>query len=200
MNGNEEPNLISPDDAAFDASTAAAAATAIPPGPPPSSNAPGAFQEPLERSGSAEAAPTNDDPAPMAPKAFDDRYKQPFTGLMYLGHLEENFSIWGHVFRIVTPSRLERLQAGELHAPYLGTLAAEIGYETVMVAAFLTEVDGHELPKPVITDPSNNAVRDRFKWVTENLKEPVIGLVYEHVLRLDESVREVMAAMGEASG
>jgi hypothetical protein len=194
MNGNEEPPLISPDDAAFDASTAAAAATAIPPGPPPSSDAPGTIQEPLGQSGSAEAAPTD----LLPPQTFDERYRQPFTGLMYLGHLEDSFSVWGHTFRITTPSRMERLQAGELHAPYIGTLAAEIGYETVMVAAFLAEVDGQALPKPVLTDPTLNAVRDRFKWVAENLKEPVIGHVYERVLRLDETVRDVVAAMGEA--
>lgn len=186
--------MTNPDEALFDASSAAAAAT-VDPGPPPSSQTPGAVQEPLDASGSAEAVREDYQPA-----EFDERYKEPFTGLLYLGHLEETFSIWGHTFRIVTPSRMERIQAGELHAPYVGTLAAEIAYQAILVATFLTDVDGHELPRPVITDPKENAVRDRFKWVAENLKDPVIDLVYEQVLKLDARVRDAVAAMGEALG
>lgn len=193
MSSTEEPPLILPDDEAFEASIQANAATAATAdsGPPPSSTPPGASQEPPEQSGS-------DNAVDYEPAEFDERYKKPFEGLIYLGHLEETFVIWGHSFRIVTPSRMERLQAGELHAPYVGTLSAELAYETVLVAAFLSDVDGHELPRPVLTDPKENAVRDRFRWVAENLKEPVINRVYEHVLLLDRKVREVMEAMGEA--
>jgi hypothetical protein len=190
MSSAEEPPLIPPDDAAFEAAIAAPAATADP-GPPPSSDAPGAVQEPPAQSGSENAAQ-------YQPAEFDERYKVPFTGLMYLGRLEETVAIWGHTFRLVTPSRMERLQAGELHAPYVGTLSAELAYETVLVAAFLSDVDGQPLPRPVVNDPKENAVRDRFRWVAENLKEPVMSRVYEYVLLLDQKVRDVMEAMGEA--
>jgi hypothetical protein len=188
--------LTSPDDALVEPSIAASAAAAVS-GPPPSSNSPGVSQEPLGQPGSDEKQP---DKSAAEPKAFDERYREPFTGLLFLGNLEDTFTIWGHTFRIVTPSQLERMQLGQLHQPYAGTLASEIAYQTLLVASYLREVDHNRLPEPVVVDPTQNGVRDRFRWVAENLRGPVIDELFSRCLALEAQVRTVLAAMGEAQG
>lgn len=192
-----EPPLISPDDALFDLpADAAAPAAANLTGPPPSSTAPEAIQEPPVQPGST---PQPDETEPP-PREFDERYREPFNGLMYLGYLEDTVVVWGHEFRIATPSQMEKLQSGALHKPYIDTLASEIAYQTIMVASYLVSVDGKDLPRPVLNDPKENAVRDRFVWVAENLRQPVIDEVFQRCMLLEATVGQVLHAMGEARG
>lgn len=177
--------MTSPDDLLVDASDAAAAAIpdAPPPADPPTPPTP-------------EDAPR--DASQFAPKEFDPRWREPFHGLLYLGQLDEEFVIWGHKFRIVTPSQAERMQIGVVHKPFANTLSTEIAFETVLVAAYLHSIDGQELPAPVLNTAKDNALQDRYNWVVENLKRPVIAKVYNKCLALEEQVDEVLAAMGEA--
>jgi hypothetical protein len=191
-----EAPLTSPDDALVEPSIAASAAAAVS-GPPPSSNAPGVSQEPLGQPGSDNRQP---DQQVNEAKAFDERHKEPFTGLLFLGYLEDTFTIWGHTFRIATPSQMERIQLGQLHQPYAGTLASEIAYQTILVATYLREVDHERLPEPVVMDPTQNGVRDRFRWVADNLRSAVIDELFSRCLALDGQVRAVLGAMGEAQG
>lgn len=181
------------DDALVDASMTAAAATAIPPGPPPSSETPGPVQEPPGQSGSATG-----ELRPDPPREFDARYREPFTGLLYLGYLEHRFELWGHSFLIQTPSMLERLQVGVVHKPYADSMASEIAMMTVVTAAFLREVDGTPLPEPVLTNPRESALADRFRWVAANLRSPVVNRIWERCLVLDDEVAATMEALGEA--
>jgi len=190
--------LTSPDDALVDASTAAASAAAAPlSGPPPSSDAPGAFQEPPRQSGSDDEQPEHDD---LGPRTFDERHREPFTGLLYLGYLEDDVTIWGHHFRIATPTQREKIQAGALHKPYIDTLASEVAYQTILVGAYLVSIDGQELPRPVTNDPKENGVKDRFNWVADNLKGPVIDRLFDRCMILEVQVGKVLRAMGEAQG
>lgn len=138
-------------------------------------------------------------PEPIAPpKEFDPRWRMPFSGLAFLGHLEREFEVWGHRFMIMTPSHLEKMNMGLVHAPYANTLSTEIAFEAAMVAAYLHSVDGTELPKPISNDPKETALHDRFKWVIDTLKRPVISKIYNECLALDTEVEKVLDAMGEA--
>lgn len=140
-------------------------------------------------------------PAPeqiVPPKEFDPRWRTAFTGLVFLGHLEQEFEVWGHKFLIMTPSHLEKMNMGLVHAPYANTLSTEIAFEAAMVAAYLHSVDGTELPKPISNDPKETALHDRFKWVIDTLKRPVISKIYNECLALDDEVEKVLDAMGEA--
>jgi hypothetical protein len=189
--------MTNPDDVLVDASLAAPAATADP-GPPPSSQTPETVQEPQERSGSEDqAAPSGGVPEP---KEFDPRWRDPFTGLLYLGHLPREFGFFGHQFRIVTPGQDERIEMGLILAPYRGTLTEEIAYQALLVAVYLQDVDGTKLPQPILNDPKVSALEERFRWVTRNIKAPVIQKIFEECLILDAQVEEVLNAMGEASG
>lgn len=190
--------MTGPDDFLIEPTLPIAAATAAgTSGPPPSSDAPGPVQEPLDQPGTATRQPDEVED-PFEPKEFDERCKEPFSGLLYLGALEETVTVWGHSFRLVTPSQAERLQMGQLHKPFADTLASEIAYQTLMVASFLLEVDRQPLPQPVVNDVRENAVRDRFRWVSDNLRPPVIDELFSSCLALESEVRRTLEAMGEA--
>ena len=189
--------MTTPDDVLVDASLAASAATADP-GPPSSSETPKHVQEPQERSGTEDRAALSG--GVPEPKEFDPRWRDPFTGLLYLGSLRKRFGFFGHEFRIATPSQDERIEMGLILAPYRGTLTEEIAYQALLVAAYLQEIDGNKLPQPVLNDPKDSALEERFRWVTKNLKAPVIQKIFEECLILDVTVEEVLNAMGEASG
>lgn len=161
-----------------------------------------------------EASPVGDDEQPdeqpdtddddendwRTPRTFDERYKQSFTGLLYVGYLTDEFWVWGHRFEIKTPTQAERIQVGQVHKPFADTLTSEIAWQAAVVAAYLDKVDDQELPKPVTLDPKESALQDRYRWVTENLKQAVINQVFNKCLLLDAEVDRTLAAMGEASG
>lgn len=131
---------------------------------------------------------------------FDPAYRQPFKGLLYVGALTKTFELFGHHFTIATPTQTERLQIGQVIEPFQSTVTAEIAYQTALVAAYLVGIDGQKLPEPVVSNPKETALHDRFRWVSENLRRPVLDRVFDECLRLDRQVDDVLAAMGKASG
>jgi hypothetical protein len=131
---------------------------------------------------------------------FDPRYREPFEGLLYLGHLHDTAVFHGHKFRLVTPSSSERLQIGLAIREYDGTVGFDFAYSCALVAAYLVQVDGQDLPQPITNDPKDVALQHRFEWVLSTLKKPVIDFLFDRCLVLDGQVREVLEAMGKASG
>jgi hypothetical protein len=182
---------------------AAEAAFALPPDPREEIRALGsgtAFpedvrrQEPTKEEKSAPESVEEDIPE------FDPAYRQPFKGLLYVGALTKSFELFGHHFTIATPTQTERLQIGQVIEPFQNTLTAEIAYQTALVAAYLVDIDGTKLPEPVVTNPKETALHDRFRWASENLRRPVLDRIFDECLKLDRLVDEVLAAMGKASG
>jgi hypothetical protein len=131
---------------------------------------------------------------------FDPRHREPFKGLLYVGALTDEFELFGHRFRIGTPTQTERLQIGQVIQPWQGTVTGEIAYATALVAAYLIDIDGVKLPEPVLNNPKETALHDRFRWVQDNIRKPVIDEIFDRCLRLDSKVDGVLAAMGKASG
>lgn len=121
---------------------------------------------------------------------FDPRYREAFTGLMYIGYLEKTVTIYGHTFDLQTPSQNERLEAGILHKQYINSLSSEIAWAAITVSLYLRSVDGQPLPEPI--GPKDSGLSDRFFWVINNLKNVVIQQVYEEALILDSDVAEVL--------
>lgn len=134
----------------------------------------------------------------FTPREFDPKHKEPFTGLLFVGALTDEFELWGHRFVIATPTQTERMQIGPVIKDYADTIAGEMAYATALVAAYLVSVDGHELPKPVVKDIKETALRDRFRWVSDTLQKPVIDYVFSKCLELDQQVDDVLEAMGKA--
>lgn len=124
---------------------------------------------------------------------FDPRYREPFIGLLYLGHLRKRVVRFGHSFNLKTPSQRERLEAGILHKKYANTLASEQAWATLVVSLYLESVDDQSLPDP-IGPAVETKIEDRFKWVLDNIKPELIGALFDEVLLLDA---EVVAALNE---
>lgn len=133
-----------------------------------------------------------------APKEFDPRWRHPFVGLLYVGALTESFSLFGHEFVIATPTQTERMQIGIVIKDFVDTVAGELAYSTAMVAAFLVSIDGEKLPEPVVNNPKETALHDRFLWVSNNMRRPVVSELYSRCLQLDMEVDGVLEAMGKA--
>lgn len=134
----------------------------------------------------------------FTPREFDPRHRESFTGLLFVGALTDEFTLWGHRFVIATPTQTERMQIGPLIKEYTETIAGDLAYATALVAAYLVSVDGHELPKPVTKDVRETALRDRFRWVADTLQAPVINYLFSKCLELDQQVDDVLEAMGKA--
>lgn len=166
---------------------------ALPAEPPPPS-------EPEEQP--APPVPEPEDPSIIEEKIpeFDQRYRESFTGLVYVGALTKNVTHFGHHFTLATPTQTERLQMGPVIQPFAQTATGEQAYMTVLVAAYLTQIDGQPLPQPIFNDPKESALADRFRWVSENLRRPVINALFDDCLELDKLVDDVLVAMGKASG
>jgi hypothetical protein len=149
-----------------------------------------------EKEPAPEPAPPVEEDVPE----FDARHREPFKGLLYLGALIDTFELYGHTFKIGTPTQTERLQIGQVIQPWQGTVTGEIAYQTALVAAYLIEIDGVKLPEPVLNNPKETALHDRFRWVSDNVRRVLIDKLFDECLKLDAQVDDSLAAMGKASG
>jgi hypothetical protein len=132
---------------------------------------------------------------------FDERYIEPFKGLMYLGALTKEFEWLGHTFVIRTLTTNELLQVGLIVREYADSIAQGRAYAAAMVATATISVDGEDLPTPVMTSDIGNAwVRQRFNYVTSRWFPYTIDKVYSEYLELDKQASEVIEQMGNLSG
>ncbi len=133
-------------------------------------------------------APQEDESAgPDELSEFDQRYREPFVGLLYLGSLSDEVTVLGHKFHIKTPSQNERLESGLVHKKYLNSLSGEIAWAAVTVATYLQKIDGEDLPESIYNS-ATTSIKDKFDWVVENIRGPVITRLFEECLKLDAKV------------
>lgn len=135
----------------------------------------------------------------VALKEFDPRYRQKFDGLTFLGRLEDSFDVYGHWFTIRTLTIDEGLEVGLVIKPWEGTQASMRAYQAAMVSACTVEVDGRPISIPLTNEVSDSALRNRFNYVRQHWFPPVLDVVYERYLLLEDEVEKVLGAMGEAS-
>lgn len=164
-----------------------------------------AAYDPVEVLGLRASAP-EDTPA-QTPDAealpvFDERHREPFTGLIYLGALTRSFDMFGHRFVLRTLKADEKLEIGPLTQKYLGTLAEPKAYVQAVVAMALVTVDGKELPVIPLGDSSSlpTWAAERFAWIGEHYYDTVIGALYQQYEVLQDTVDQVLDALGKALG
>jgi len=80
---------------------------------------------------------------------FDERYKEDFEGLMFLGALTASFSYIGHKFIIRTLTSFEYLAAARVTKSFEDTIGANRAQATVVAALCIVSVDGKQLPIPI---------------------------------------------------
>lgn len=143
-----------------------------------------------------------DDTEPELVKPFDERYREPFEGLMFLGALQASFDFIGHRFIIRTLTTDETLAVGMITKEFEETIGGQRAYATALVSLCIQSVDGRQLPSPIGTDDNNYAwAFERFNYVKARWFPYVIDNVYERYLLLENKAVEVLQEMAKkASG
>ena len=183
----EDPESVQP------TSTSPAPSTT---GPGDDGGTPGADGEPQEAPQGSGEEPDDEAPLPE----FDPKHREAFTGLLYLGRLQETISLFGHTFVIKTLTTEELAEIGLIVKRYSGTNAENAVYQAAVVAASVVSVDGQPLPGAITVDASEELTTVKFPYVLRNWLPPVREALYNKSFGLELTVRRVLASMGEASG
>ena len=131
---------------------------------------------------------------------FDEKYKQDFEGLLYIGALIDEFDWLGHHFVIRTLKDGELLAIGQIIKPYLDGPGGERAFAMATAAMCIESVDGEELPIPIGESRRvNEWAHQRFEYVRDNWFPTTTDAVYSHYVALNNKVRQVVEAMGKAS-
>lgn len=145
-----------------------------------------------------EAAPS---PLASVDSVFDEKYREDFTGLLYLGKLEDECTVAGHRFLLATPTQDDRLEMGPLHKPWVNTITGEMAWRTIFVAAYLRRIDEEVAPEPL--NSSITGLRTRFDWVRRSIvSDIIIEKLFEQCMIIDARVRELIEeldGLGESS-
>jgi hypothetical protein len=153
---------------------------------------------PGRKSATPEAKPTLKAEDGTELPSFDPRYAEAFEGLAYLGSLTESFSWLGHEFVIRTLGVDEQLAVAQVTARYKDG-GEQLAYVTAVVAMAIVTVDGEELPTPYAEDQQlAEWAHRRFAYVKANWFQPTINEVFQRYLKLEDTVAQVVDAMGKA--
>ncbi len=165
------------------------------PGPGQSSTAPDADTEPQ---------PATDDELSSEPEEelpeFDPKFREDFDGLLFIGKLTDEFTWLGHKFVIRTLVTDEILEVGLIHKKYAESLADVKAYQAAIVAACVVTVDGRPLSVPITNELDDTELLNKFFYVKRSWFPPVLDVLYDKYLSLEERADKVLRAMGKASG
>lgn len=131
---------------------------------------------------------------------FDQKYAEPFTGLLYLGALSNEFEWLGHRFVVRTLRDGEKLAVAQVMKPYQDTMGVDRAYAIATASMAVVSVDGQELPVPI--GESNRIMEwahQRFEYVRDNWFPFTTDEVFNQAIRLEVLAQKVVEAMGKAS-
>lgn len=163
------------------------------PSPAPSSTAPGIGDT------SGEDANESGEQDRELPE-FDPRWRDELRGLIYLGALTDEFDWLGHHFKIRTLTTGELAEVALIAKPYGDSEAALKAWQAAIVAACIVSVDGQPIALPLTSEIDDSLVRAKFRYVMEKWFPPILDVIYNRYVALEYTVREVIEAMGKASG
>lgn len=148
-----------------------------------------------------EETPEPAEEAPSKPlPTFDPKWRDPLTGLLFLGALKEEFEWVGHRFTVRTLNNLELADVALVAARYKDTDYSAKAYQCAVVAACITAVDGKPLPTMPLDNQETSDVSAKFDYIMARWFPTTIDVVFTHYYDLEIKVREVLDAMGKASG
>lgn len=142
-----------------------------------------------------------DNSTPNAEPLFDEKHKEPFTGLLYLGALTKSVEWVGHTIVVRTLTTDDELAIGQVTQQWMGTNAVDRAYVTAVAAMALVSLDGKEPPIPVgPTDAPYAWAYGRFNWLKANAYRPTIDKIFNEYLTLEAKSEEVVRSLEKASG
>lgn len=143
--------------------------------------------------------PTQPDPSSLGQEeseptsTFDLRYRRPFEGLAYLGHLEGRVDIPYHSFIVRTLKAGEKIKIAEMIQALEPSIAYPRAYKAAVAAAGLVLVDG----KPLLAGARHiDVLQQKYQYIIEHWYDWVIDLLYEKINELEGKVLEVLQEMG----
>lgn len=131
---------------------------------------------------------------------FPEKHREAFQGLLYLGYLEDTLEWAGHSFVVRTLTAGQHIKIGMLVKPYLGTRVEGRAYQAAMAACGTVLVDGKPLYEPIGPMASDEVARLKFEYVLEKWFPPTVNAVQAKIQELEILSREILDAMGKASG
>lgn len=135
-----------------------------------------------------------------APREFPAQHRDALTGLLLLGYLEDDFTWQGHRFVVHTLTTRQHIRVGVLVKPYLGTRVEGRAYQAAMVACGIVLVDGQPVYTPLSPKETEDEIaRKTFEEVMDWFP-PTITYVQAKIQELEIESREVLEAMGKATG
>jgi hypothetical protein len=151
--------------------------------------------------GSDEPGAGADQPEPPVQlPEFDQRYRDEFSGLLYVGALTKTFDWLGHRFILRTLRTGELVQASLAVKDWAGSDGYLKAWQSAIVGAAVVSVDGRPLPPVPLTDQSDDTmVAVRARYVMDHWFPPVLDYLYERYVELELVVRQVIEAMGKAT-
>jgi hypothetical protein len=138
---------------------------------------------------------TQEKPLPQYP----DEHREDFVGLLYLGRLSGTFRKFGHLFVVRTLTTEQLAEISQITKDYMGGEAYNAVYQSAVVAASVSTVDGQPLPGALTVNPLDD-LQVRFTYVMRNWMPPVREKIYEECMALELTARKALTALGEASG
>jgi hypothetical protein len=130
---------------------------------------------------------------------FDDRFKLPFEGLLYIGKIERPFSFLGHKILIRSLETDELIEQGLIVREYADSIGELKAYQCALVAACLVSIDGQPMPMPLSSGDRDTDLRSRFDWA-KKLYPAVIDKIYSEYLIVEAQVNAIIEQLGNASG
>lgn len=175
------------------------------PEPPTDQQQDAADQEPYQpfditqvrTSAPREAEPLRDEDGTALP-SFDERYREDFEGLAFIGSLSKTFQWLGHRFVIRTLTVDEMLAVATVSKAYADTIGNGLAYRTALVSLAVASVDGRDLPVPIGDSEDLAWAFQRFDYAKAHWFQFTIDAIYNEYLELEEKTHRVVAAMGKA--
>lgn len=130
---------------------------------------------------------------------FQPQVVEDVEGLIWLGHLEDEFEFCGHEFVIRTLKAEEELQAALLVKEWGDTIGQAKAWAWANIALALVSVDGDvDFCPPVGPDKSGYA-RARFKWVISRWYWPLGNYIFARFASLVQRQADAVNAVADLS-
>lgn len=128
-------------------------------------------------------------------ESFDPRWRDAFEGLLYLGHLEGTVKIDYHDFVVRTLTSGEKIEVIRITQELEGSLGYPRAYRAAVVAAGILLADARPIP---VASRQVSAIRQKYRWVTDNWHDVVIDLLYAKINQLEGQVVRILEELGVA--
>lgn len=130
---------------------------------------------------------------------FSEEVREDVNGLLWLGHIEDEFEFAGHSFALRTLKADEELFAARLTRDYQDTLGQGKAWAWAHVCQALTAVDGDEEFCPTVGPDRYERARGRFNYCTSKWFWVLGNALFQRYLTLAQRQLAAVEALSDLS-